>query len=129
MVLFSRVEAPNWEAGGNPEAEAKCRKLPSPRYGADPFFDDEEVAMLVCNGGDGFAGYENAGEPCPMRHECLIFALINHEGAGVWGGMLTHDRMFIKRNLPKEWWFWHPPTPKPSRSETDGEAPSVPRAA
>lgn len=115
MVLFSRVRAPKWEAEEDPEREAKCRKLSRPRYRADPFFDNEDEAMRVCNGGDGEADYVNAGKPCPMRDECLVFALINHEGAGVWGGMLLHDRMFMKRQMPKEWWYWHPPTPKPEK--------------
>lgn len=113
MVLFSRTRAPRWDGFEDPYREAKCRKLPVPRYKADPYFDDEAVALAVCNGGDGILGYENAGEVCPLREQCLIFSLINHEMHGVWGGMLTHDRMHLKRHVPREWWIWHPPTPKP----------------
>lgn len=131
MVLFSRVEAPDWTADGDPEFEAKCRKLPRPRYKQDPFFDDEDAAMAVCNGWDTDASYENAGQVCPLRHECLAFALINHEGSGIWGGMLLHDRMIMKRNreLPRSEWKWHLPTPKPVKGAQSGEELSVPLAA
>ncbi|MFE6739771.1 WhiB family transcriptional regulator [Streptomyces tubercidicus] len=56
-----------------------------------------------------------------MRHECLIFALINHEGSGVWGGMHLYDRMHLKRNVPRSEWRWHPPTTK--SEEQDEEVP------
>lgn len=110
MVLYSRMHAPDWTANENPELEAKCRKLARPRYGKDPFFDDEKYALSVCNGDDAGSLYENAGEVCPMRAQCLAFALINHEGSGIWGGMHTRDRMDLKRNRPRRQWTWHPPT-------------------
>lgn len=110
MVLYSRVHAPDWTAEDNSQLEAKCRKVARPRYGKDPFFDSEDDALDVCNGGDRFAVWENAGKICPMRDECLAFALINHEGAGVWGGMHTRDRMNLKRHRPRREWRWHPPT-------------------
>lgn len=127
MVLYSRVHAPDWTAEEDPYGEAKCRKLPRPVYGEDPFFDCEQDALDVCNGDDGDAGYENAGKVCPMRAECLAFALINHEGAGVWGGMHTRDRMNLKRNRPRREWIWHPPTR--SEGEVPLEGQYVPLAA
>ncbi|MFI0265678.1 WhiB family transcriptional regulator [Streptomyces luteogriseus] len=125
MVLLSRVHAPDWTAAEDSSKEAKCRKLPVPVFGEDPFFDDEQTAMAVCNGGDSDAPYENAGAVCPRRHECLVFALINHEMSGVWGGMLLHDRMNLKRNVRREWWRWHPPTPKPEKPADRGSAPQA----
>lgn len=121
MVLYSREHAPDWTANEATELEAKCRKLPIPRYKADPFFDDEELALTICNGEDNHAEYENAGIVCPLRTECLAFSLINHEGAGVWGGMLLHDRMDLKRNRPRRDWIWHAPTPKPERLPLEEE--------
>lgn len=113
MVLFSRVQAPDWSGNENPAFEARCRQLPPPVPGEDPFFEDDSAALTVCN------GRENQ-RPCPMRHECLIFSLINHEGSGVWGGMLSHDRMHMKRTWPRRLWQWHPPTPYPVEdSETE----------
>jgi hypothetical protein len=129
MVLFSRVRAPKWNGDEIPEREAKCRKLPPPRYRADPYFDNEDAAMRVCNGGDAGADYVNAGKPCPLRDECLVFALINHESHGVWGGMLLHDRMTMKRSMPRRWWYWHPPTPKPEKEPSSGAEDSSPLAA
>lgn len=110
---------------------AKCRHLPRPVPGEDPFFEDEKFAMNVCNGNDGESGGVNAGNVCPLREKCLVFALINHEGAGVWGGMLYHDRMKMKRNkeLTRSDWTWHPPTPKETADEVPSEEPSESLAA
>lgn len=119
MVLFSRVRAPDWSAKDSLQSEAKCRKLPTPQPARDPFFENEGAALAVCNGEDTALSYANAGAPCPMRHECLIFALVNHEGSGIWGGLPLHDRMHMKRHLPRSEWKWHPPTPEPEDDDEE----------
>ncbi|MFH9606828.1 WhiB family transcriptional regulator [Streptomyces sp. NPDC017448] len=125
MVLYSRARAPDWSAQDIPAKAARCRSLPTPVPGEDPFFEDEDYALKVCNGGNRTFPF-----PCPMRHECLVFSLLNHEGAGVWGGMLYHDRMNMKRNpaLSRSDWKWHPPTPKSAKEPSGGE-PSESQAA
>jgi hypothetical protein len=103
MVLFSRRKAPDWSAGRDPEREAKCRKHPVPRKGADPWFDDEAQAMAVCNG-------TFDGAVCPLRAACLAYAIVNREQHGVWGGMRTDDRraLWTKNPTDKGTWQWHP---------------------
>lgn len=92
MVLRLRQEAPDyWK-------DAKCRNLPiSADY--DPFFaeDDDSIkeATDFCNG-----TYDNT--VCPIRHECLIFALANNEKYGVWGGTTEITRKAIRRKLPPD---------------------------
>lgn len=67
-----RLPSPSWK-------QAKCAS-PQPD---DIFFsqdaDDQEEAKAFCNG-----IYDN--RVCPVRNECLIFALANKEHYGVWGG-------------------------------------------
>ena len=71
--------------------EAKCRDMPLRR-----FFPEQgeslSPARLVCNGG---------GEslPCPVRAECLEFALTlsGLADAGVWAGTTERQRRRIRR--------------------------------
>lgn len=35
--------------------------------------------------------------PCPVRAECLAFALEHHIAHGVWGGMTTAERVRLAR--------------------------------
>lgn len=100
MVLKSRVPAPDWSANENPHREAKCRKHPlptknDPNADNDPWFFDEEEAAHVCNG-----TYD--GRVCPMREVCLYGALVNNEQAGVWGGFLTVQRRWIRKQREAE---------------------------
>jgi hypothetical protein len=108
MVLRLRVPAPgNW--GG-----AKCLgKVNKDKQGkvADPWFEEEDQpeAVAFCNG-------TTDGVVCPIRHDCLIFALANNEKSGVWGGMGERDRKALRKLFPwkarqahNENWQWHPP--------------------
>lgn len=111
MVLKLRYPPPdNWK-------DAKCKDTPlSQEY--DPFFgieydvngfpvDEEEAkshAVAFCNG-------DYDGVTCPVRHECLLFALTNNAKEGVWGGTTEVTRKAIRKKFPalkngkprKEW--------------------------
>lgn len=113
MVLRLRVPAPgDWKL-------AKClgrvSKDNRDEQGEvlDPWFDenesDQEEAVAFCNG-------EADGTVCPIREECLLFALTNNEKAGVWGGMGEKDRKALRKLYPwkarqtgNENWTWMPP--------------------
>lgn len=100
MVLKLRYPPPeNWK-------NAKCKDVPlSSVY--DPFFGveyDEEGTELeeeeskihaidFCNG-----NYDN--NICPIRHECLLFALTNNAKEGVWGGTTEVTRKAIRKKYP-----------------------------
>ena len=98
MVIHSRGNAPKWK---DPRTgrEARCRNiaLPSREKGIteDPFFEDAKEAIQVCNGVDEEQG------PCPYRSECLMWALMNNDTYGVFGGMTVPQRKWIRRNVPK----------------------------
>jgi WhiB family transcriptional regulator, redox-sensing transcriptional regulator len=88
MVLRLRYPAPgDWEY-------AKCRNTHvSSDY--DPFFDedDPQPALDFCNGAaDGMV--------CPIRHQCLCFALTNNCSSGVWGGTDELTRKAMRRKWP-----------------------------
>lgn len=103
MVLRLRFDAPNDWIG------AKCNNLPISRF-YDPFFSEEpdeiQDALDFCNG-------EADGVICPIREDCLIYALTNNCKEGVWGGTSEITRKAIrKRNpppkggKPNENWQW-----------------------
>lgn len=85
-------------------AEAPCRGLPGELfypplstsgkdYGDSP---NEIPAKRVCNGSDGTDGGPALGE-CPVRDECLGYALEHNEKHGVWGGMGENTRRKLRR--------------------------------
>lgn len=85
MVLRLRAEPPGgWR-------KAKCGGTVDADY--DPFFEDQPEAVPYCNG-------EYDGTECPIRHECLLFALRNNEKFGVWGGTNEITRKAIRRKFP-----------------------------
>lgn len=110
MVLRLRTEAPGgW-------AKAKCQgqvqRLPGQDDIYDPFFPevdlDEQDAVDFCNG-------TIDGVECPVRDDCLIFALLNNERFGVWGGMTELARKALRKKwpwrggkVPRPEWRWMP---------------------
>lgn len=93
--------------------------------GDDPWFDDEPVALEFCN----------APVTCPIREECLLFALVNNCKEGVFGGTSEIDRKAIRKRwplksgrVPRPEWRWFDPgvpaswyDPAILRAELDGE--------
>jgi hypothetical protein len=74
--------------------ELPCGNFP------DAFFHDEDrptgnrytytMAKELCSG-------------CPIRVECLDYALAANEDHGVWGGLSPVERRQLKRNKKKGW--------------------------
>lgn len=103
MVIQSRATPPDWtdEDGGGEEG-ARCRRFSISRDADglvrdDTWFQDAEEALPVCNG-------DYIGTPCPMRRSCLLWALVNNDNHGVFGGMTVPQRRWIRRNVPKDRW-------------------------
>lgn len=98
MVLRLRIPPPGaWK-------DAKCRVVGVTRN-YDPFYDDMDEAMVFCNG-------EADGVVCPIREECLLFALTNNLSTGVWGGSSELTRRALRRRwpllgkVPRSEWHW-----------------------
>lgn len=74
------------------------------QFSADTWFPepggDPRPAKLICNGNG------TTRKPCPVKAECLAWALENDERLGVYGGMSgkerarLHDAHIRSRNLP-----------------------------
>jgi hypothetical protein len=93
MVLRLRVASPGgWK---NAKCLGQVSKDKETGVVADPWFDedDQSEAVNFCNG-------EADGVVCPIRHDCLIFALVNNERQGVWGGMGERDRKALRKISP-----------------------------
>lgn len=91
MVAVPRQEAP-WDK------TEKCSGSVTGIWGSedwnDPFFEGEEdEAVAFCRGTED-------GKPCPQLQNCLIFALLNNERDGVWGGTSPDDRKAIRKKWP-----------------------------
>ena len=70
--------------------QAKCRGIPV--SGDDDIFFDEDPTDAV-----DFCRGTWDGIPCPIREECLRFALTNNCREGVWGGYSEQERKTIRR--------------------------------
>lgn len=86
MVLRLRIPAPNWDNGARCAEEYPVTR----REDYDPWFKDEPVALSICNRDEG----------CPLREECLIFALTNNLKDGVYGGTTPVQRRWLRRKWP-----------------------------
>jgi Transcription factor WhiB len=90
MVVKLRMSSPKgWD-------KAKCSQVDiSAEY--DPFFsedkDDITDAVDFCNG-------IHDDRICPIRENCMLFALVNNEKDGVWGGTTDAQRRIIRKQYP-----------------------------
>lgn len=107
MVMRLRIPAP-WH-----KRPPKCKDVTVTRDN-DMFFgvvdgvetNDLQPAVSFCNGSED-------GVACPLRDECLIFALTNNEKTGVWGGTTPTTRKAIRKQwplrsgkIPRPEWRW-----------------------
>lgn len=107
MVMRLRIPSP-WH-----KRRPKCADFPPTREN-DAFFGveggeetgDLSPAVELCNG-------TWDGQVCPLRDDCLIFALTNNEKFGVWGGTTPATRKAIRKQwplrsgkTPRPEWHW-----------------------
>ena len=86
MVLNPRIPAPDWRKG-------KCWETVLANDSYDPFFEDMSEALDFCNG-------DSDGKVCPIRQECMVFALTNNQKEGVWGGTSELTRRALRKRWP-----------------------------
>ena len=100
MVLRLRLSPPGqWR-------DAKCSWIRADAS-YDPFFDPDDMqeAMVFCNG-------DADGIICPIRDECLRYALTNNLKEGIWGGCSELTRRALRRRWPLQGrqprpeWHW-----------------------
>lgn len=122
MAIRAVVPSPDWSPR-HFRGAAKCRDTDRIIDG-DPWFEDEALALNVCNG-------DERSPVCPRRAECLRVAMINKENYGVWGGMRPSSRSAMRARYPgmPERWTWRPPDwpryadPEPEPADEHPETP------
>ena len=76
----------------------------APCKGMDPEFffpalgESGKEAKAVCNGTPAKNGHPGTA-PCPVKKECLEYALLNNEKFGIWGGLSERERRTVKREI------------------------------
>jgi hypothetical protein len=70
----------------------RCRQLQVTSWADDPPFDRDQQDDMIT--------FCNEPSPCPIRSDCLLFALSNNCADGVWGGMSPRDRRALRRKYP-----------------------------
>ena len=89
MGTHSLLWQPIKDTGRNiPWGQALCAA-------ADPdwFHSDDKVWMRRTTR----AAIEICNTPCPIKNECLQYALVNEEKDGVWGGLTSRQRTNLLR--------------------------------
>lgn len=76
------VERPGWMAAGACRGSDPALFFPVGKEGSDPAWAG--AAKAVC-------------ARCPVREECLDYALANSERFGIWGGLTQMERRAVKR--------------------------------
>ena len=69
------------------QEQARCHQY-DPELFFDPHRRTERRAKSIC-------------ARCPVRSECLLFALEAHVEFGVWGGLNSKERRWLVRQSPK----------------------------
>jgi WhiB family redox-sensing transcriptional regulator len=78
--------------------------MPITRHGWEQFaacqFADPELFFPVSESGPAITQIAQAKaicSACPVRRDCLAFALATPQAQGVWGGMSEHERLVAGR--------------------------------
>jgi WhiB family redox-sensing transcriptional regulator len=78
--------------------DAKCRGVDTelffPPRDKDQYADIANKAKAICNGKDG-------SPPCPVKNECLTYAIESDEQHGIWGGLSHRERNAMVRKYTK----------------------------
>jgi hypothetical protein len=98
LVMKLRTVSPSWFNEDSPEKEAKCIRFPASRD-YDPWFGDSDdpdaldetaEAKQICLG-------TSDGRECPLRQQCLEFAMDNNERYGIFGGKDPEERAQLRK--------------------------------
>jgi WhiB family redox-sensing transcriptional regulator len=69
-------------------------------------FEDPELFFPISTKGPGRAQTEEAKAVCarcPVRQECLEYALATHQEAGIWGGLTEDELRALRRARSRAW--------------------------
>ncbi|MEV4161440.1 WhiB family transcriptional regulator [Nonomuraea dietziae] len=60
---------------------------------------DPDLFFPVCDDARSAANAKKICAACPVRNECLTYALVRGERYGVWGGMSGQERRELRAQL------------------------------
>jgi hypothetical protein len=97
-----RTVSPQWFNDEYPDKEARCVSFPATKE-QDPWYPEEDVEESYKEAKDICLGTYST--PCPLKDQCLEFALSNNERYGIWGGMSPEERANLRkeRRLQRQW--------------------------
>lgn len=73
--------------------QARCAGMPAELFFPESAGPEQREALRICN------GYKDVA-PCPVRDECLKYALDHGEEHGIWGGQTERARKRLQRAHP-----------------------------
>jgi WhiB family transcriptional regulator, redox-sensing transcriptional regulator len=93
-MFQNRLAKEKWDAL-NEAIDAAPVVVPCQNTDPDVWFSDRDI-----NDAYGSAGTTRIAKKlcnmCPVKAQCLEFALVNNELHGIWGGMATKDRQQLR---------------------------------
>jgi len=97
-IYIQRKDPISYEQSDNYDwiLDAKCRGVYGLFHAEKSNNPDVQKAKSVCNG-DPKAKEAWEREPCPVKRECLAYAIQNNEKFGVWGGQSERERRKTRR--------------------------------
>lgn len=79
IILGSRYESEEWKLDG------VCRTVDPDMWFPEPPNSGFQAKKLCVR--------------CPVKDECLDYAMTNNEKFGVWGGLSAHERKKLRRRI------------------------------
>lgn len=77
--------------------QAKCKGVDTELFFAPP--EEGGIAKEVSAAARAFCrGEDDSGKECPVRRECLEYAIEANEKFGVWGGLDEGERRRVRRD-------------------------------
>ena len=95
---MARTPFQMWEENVQWMNEGNCSGLASKEGNYDTFFPEDNVVGQK----DPTARAKAICADCPVRMDCLDYAIRNHVNYGVWGGMSTKQRTQVARQRRRE---------------------------
>jgi WhiB family redox-sensing transcriptional regulator len=93
--LLKQLAGPEWMD------ESGCAKVPDP----DIFFPPRDKALykVIASEAKAYCFGDEERPACPVRKDCLIYAISHDEQHGIWGGLSHRERNALVRKWRKQY--------------------------
>ena len=69
----------------------------------EPLCSQTDPELFFPEIGESTVAAKKLCRQCPVRVECLIFAMLNLEQHGIFGGLSPRERQILRRRSPASW--------------------------